>query len=260
MRQFLLPPDYAGENEIVIHGNDHHYLKNVLRIKTGERFMGIDRSGTQYILSAVKISSDASYFTVQKGRRHNATENERAITLFQCLPKGKKMEQIIRQAVEAGISQIIPLESDYSIPKIKDLEMEKKVHKWNRIVKEAVQQCGAPSIPQMQKPLKLAEIEGIWPKSEPGIFFHQKPLDNKTLHEYLSACSKKIAIVIGPEGGFSEKEIHFLLEYGFKPVYLGPTVLRTETAALFAIAAVKIIVLENSSWKVQSQKKPGSNY
>jgi 16S rRNA (uracil1498-N3)-methyltransferase len=83
-----------------------------------------------------------------------------------------------------------------------------------------------------------------------GIFFHQNPLAISSLHGYLSSIPDEIALVIGPEGGFSDEETGFLMQSGFVPAYLGHRVLRTETAPVFAAAAVRIILLERERWNL----------
>lgn len=133
----------------------------------------------------------------------------------------------------------------------KEERVEKKLARWERIIREAAQQSGALRPPLLTPPLTFKEV---LKKSQDGLslFFHQEPVNDLTLHHYLHNRPDSVNLIIGPEGGFSESEVQELLAAGSKAVFLGNTVLRVETAALFAIAAVKIILLELESWKLKS--------
>jgi 16S rRNA (uracil1498-N3)-methyltransferase len=173
------------------------------------------------------------------------------ITLFQCLPKGRKLDTIVRQAVELGVSRIVPVESRHSLAKADDAGS--RLDRLTRVAREAAQQSGALRVPEVSRALRFRDIPGSWVregKDPLGIFFHQAPLETTSLHEYLSIRRDSIAMVIGPEGGLAEEELVFLRSEGFVPAYLGPTVLRTETAPVFAVAAVQMIILENKTWKL----------
>ena len=173
---------------------------------------------------------------------------EPEIILCQCLPKGKKMDLIVRQATEAGVSVIQPLDSEFSIVKYDSKSWKGKHERFMKIVREAFQQSGSKTLPEVKEPVPLTSLE-IDEKNEIGLFFHQKSIENISLHQYLFTVPLKIKLIIGPEGGLSDKEIACLKEKNFKPVFLGENVLRTETAALYAAAAVKTIILERDSWK-----------
>jgi 16S rRNA (uracil1498-N3)-methyltransferase len=119
--------------------------------------------------------------------------------------------------------------------------------RWNRIVKEAIQQSGTTTYPEIKEPVQFSELKNA--SSGLKLFFHQKPLEKNTLFIYLQIVHKQVKlneinILIGPEGGFTDKEITDLYSYGFKPVYLVKEVLRAETAALYAIASIKTLLLE----------------
>jgi 16S rRNA (uracil1498-N3)-methyltransferase len=107
-------------------------------------------------------------------------------------------------------------------------------------------------MPEISAPLCFPDIpQDFGPREEVkklGIFFHQNPLEISSLHGYLSSEPEEIALVIGPEGGLANEELALLREAGFVPAYLGHRVLRTETAPVFAAAAVRIILLEREGW------------
>ena len=277
MKQFLLPDSFKGEKSFLLGKEDSHYLKNVLRYREGDVFNAADPSGGSWkavfagsegknvILELeirkkgdIQISTAAAQENSSESPEEKKTDSDLSssrgndkdpdIILCQCLPKGKKMDLIVRQATEAGISEIQPLESEFSIVKYDKKSWKSKLERFNKIIKEAFQQSGSGRLPVINEPVPLTSLKTA-EKDEIGLFFHQKSIENISLHKYLFTVPDKIKLVIGPEGGLSDKEIIYLRENNFRPVYLGENVLRTETAALYAAAAVKTILLEKNSWK-----------
>jgi 16S rRNA (uracil1498-N3)-methyltransferase len=165
------------------------------------------------------------------------------------------MDLIVRQAAEMGIAGIVPFAAERSVPKLR--EGGEKFERWERIIREARQQSGSAVSTSLSGPLGTEGLLSYWETlkgrySHPlGLLLHQdpvKPLAKVFLHDYLSKKLDLIVLAIGPEGGFSPAEVSRFLEAGFKPLKIGDTVLRTETAALCGMAAVRIILLENTSW------------
>jgi 16S rRNA (uracil1498-N3)-methyltransferase len=172
------------------------------------------------------------------------------------------MDLIVRQAAEGGITEIVPFASEHSIPRLRGAE-EEKLRRWERIVREARQQSGSRIPTAVHVPLDTEGLLAYWetikngrPRSV-GFFFHQDsvdPLEQGSLHGYLGIMPELVALVIGPEGGFSPAEAGRFFAAGFKPIKIGDTVLRTETAALYGAAAIRIILLESASWTHRQQK------
>jgi 16S rRNA (uracil1498-N3)-methyltransferase len=189
------------------------------------------------------------------------------IILFQALPKGAKLDLIVRQAAEGGIAEIRPFVSDYSIPKGSATAAAGRVERWRRIIKEARQQSGSSVATDISAPCTVEALLDYWEtvkgrSSRPlGIIFHQAPagpecpLAKSGFHDYLNSNPDLVGLAIGPEGGFSPEEVSRFLAAGFKPLIMGNTILRTETAALYAAAAVRIILLENTAWTLTSLKR-----
>ena len=263
MKQFLLPAADHGQTgeaalplEVILDGKDTHYLKNVLRCRPGNVFTAADRSGN---LWEAQISGFKNKNAIVKLLRILDTEKDGAdnipgIILYQCLLKGKKMDIIVRQATEAGVSAIVPVVSEFSISKIEEKNWQTRIDRWNKICREALQQSGSRILPEISMPLDLEQAADKAKGEEKNIslFFHQEPIANKPLHQYLFTASEKISIIIGPEGGFSDNETKYLQDNNFLPVWLGRNVLRAETAAIYSIAAVKTILLERYKWILTS--------
>ncbi len=253
MRQFILPEACAGEGEIRLTGADSKYLLKVLRLKTGAEFPAVDKAGKPYILTITEEGGDYLKANLREDAAAASSNiiDKAKIILIQCLPKGKKLEMIVRQAVEAGVAMIIPVESENTVPVIKGERSGKRQQRLQKIAAEAAQQSGNRGIPVILEPAAISDLPEILKQNEiegMKLFFHQDQLAKASLHRYLNDSPETVSILIGPEGGISPAETDFLLASGFYPVYLGGNVLRTETAAIYALGAVKTILLEKDEW------------
>jgi len=252
MKQFLLPPSYEGGGQILLDKDDSHYLLNVRRSKVGDVIPGRDSKGNVYSLTILGIKEDRCI--IEPLLVDTAPDSTKSIELIlmPCLLKGKKMDGVIRQAVESGASQIHPLESRNTIVKLK--EDRQKGDRWRKIVKEAAQQSGSTQAPELMDPTPLKQLPPL-KKGELGLYFHEKALEINHLHGYLDGQCHKIRIIVGPEGGISPEESQFLDQLGYNPVYLGKNILRAETAAIYGLGAVQTILREKEQWIMKRPSK-----
>jgi 16S rRNA (uracil1498-N3)-methyltransferase len=162
------------------------------------------------------------------------------------------MDLIVRQATEAGVQQVSPVSSRFSLVRYNDdKEAQRKLGRWRRIARQASQQSGAAHPPDIEAPRELESTVRQLPELRDGevrLFFHQTREAADSLHGSLSKSVKIITLVVGPEGGLSAEEMQLLRSKNFVPITVGLTVLRTETAALYAIAAVQILMYERNAW------------
>jgi 16S rRNA (uracil1498-N3)-methyltransferase len=176
------------------------------------------------------------------------------IILFQALPKADKMDLIVRQATVAGVTEIVPFVSEHSVG-VKANVSAPKFIRWQRIIREARQQSGSKLATSICLPLTMNELIQYCKKMNNtgiiGILLHHEGLEQKSLHCYLNNIPNVVTLVIGPEGGFSNTEVSLFLENGFKPFTIGDTILRTETAAIYFTAAIKILLLEKDLWELK---------
>jgi 16S rRNA (uracil1498-N3)-methyltransferase len=263
LKQFILSKEPDKDNIVYITGDDYRYLIRVRRLEAGDFFPALLPNGSETQIQIISIdnniltgkcsSADLSFLPLQ--------ETISPIILFQALPKGDKMDLIVRQAAESGITEIVPFVSEFSIAKT--VTGRQKFSRWEKIIKEARQQSGSKIITSIQEPLAMKELLGYWKilkeRGALGLLFHhhEKGLEQKSLHEYLNSNPKIAVLVIGPEGGFSAGEVSAFLENDFMPLTIGNTVFRTETAALYCAAAVRIILLEKKSWELKQAKCQG---
>ena len=265
MKRFVLPLMPGPEGRIRLHGEDYHYLARVRRLKAGMYFDAVLPEGTE---TRVCVLSTADNTLV--GECLEGTERPPSpippIALFQGIPKGAKMDLIIRQAAEAAVSLVAPFESEYSAVKLSGKASPtqraggEKLKRWRRIVKEARQQSGSAVETLVREPCGLDALLEFWESLKKehrrplGILLHQAPLEKGTFHDYLDIVPDFVVLAAGPEGGFSPGEVALFLEANFKPLLMGDTVLRTETAALYGVAAARTILLESEAWTQNSKK------
>jgi 16S rRNA (uracil1498-N3)-methyltransferase len=252
MKQFLLPRWYAGQTRISISGDDYRYLARVLRLRPGSELPAVDARGARYVMRLVHVSRSECKAELSPDGLAAPAPGSPSITLLQCLPKGRKIDLIIRQATEAGVSRIVLLESDRSIARASG--EENRMSRLEKIAREALQQSGNPRLPAIEAPRPLASLCDTTEEWGTALFFHQERLSASALHELLAGPARQISILIGPEGGLSPSETGLLAGAGFRPAYLGGAVLRVETAAIYAIAAVQTILQEKDSWRAAQKR------
>jgi len=266
VKQFLLAKE--PDNGVVrLEGDDYRYLVRVRRLAPGEFFPALLPGGKETRVQVLSV--DKGLLT---GKCVPAEENPNppsssmpALVLFQALPKGEKMDVIVRQAAEGGITEIVPFVSEFSFAKAG--AGEQKFSRWQRIIKEARQQSGSKTATTVRRPLSKEELFKFWKELQTsgaiGLLFHHQGLEQKPLHSYLDIgysdnsnlvkAPKVVALAVGPEGGFSDAEVSLFLENGFNPFTIGDTILRTETAALYCAAAVRILLWERDSWQLKQK-------
>ncbi|MCL2441606.1 MAG: 16S rRNA (uracil(1498)-N(3))-methyltransferase [Treponema sp.] len=276
MKQFILNNEPDSDNVVELKSDDYRYLVKVRRLAAGEFFPALLPNGTETSIQIISIENNIltgrCIFPNDSSSQKNSASSVSPclcvrslpeLILFQALPKGDKMDLIVRQAAEGGLSEIVPFVSEFSVAK-KNTGGQ-KVNRWEKIIKEARQQSGSKIATTLHKTLSKSELLNYWQtvKKEGAlglVFHHQKVqngvLEQKSLHEYLNDIPRpfqnwKVVLVIGPEGGFSEKEVSLFMENDFKPFTFGDTVLRTETAALYCAAAIRILLLEKDSWELK---------
>ena len=254
MKRFVLSVPPNPEGMIHLYDKDYHYLVRVRRLKPDSCFDAVLPDKTKVkvrVLSTVDniLIGECLEPSVQVPLRQ-AAAGIPPIALFQGLPKGTKLDTIVRQSAEGGVSVVAPFESDYSTAR----PNAEKLKRWERIVKEARQQSGSATETAVRPPCGFDALLDYWESLKKkyerpvGILLHQEPLEKGSFHDYIRCNPDFVALAVGPEGGFSPREVSLFLAAGFKPLLMGNTILRVDTAALYGIAALQIIMLESESW------------
>jgi 16S rRNA (uracil1498-N3)-methyltransferase len=274
MQQFILPSPPDSRGRIRLTGKDFHYLVRVRRLREGAVFNAALPDGSGVRVRALSLADNCLIGECFSGDFIDETGLP-PIILFQAMPKGAKLDLIVRQAVEGGIAEIRPFVSGYSVPriagKVDDDGAGKsgRVERWRRIAKEARQQSGSATATEIAAPCAMEELLTYWETLKSrferplGIILHPDPagplgsdrslrsdgpLAKGSFHSYLYGNPDLVVLAVGPEGGFSSEEVSRFLTAGFRPLVIGNTILRTETASLYAAAAVRVILLENTTW------------
>jgi 16S rRNA (uracil1498-N3)-methyltransferase len=246
LKQFLLPGGYKGESRITLDGEDYRYLVRVLRKRAGDELAAVDAKGAAFLMRILRVGRTDCDAELAPLAAAPASHQGILITLMQCLPKGRKIDLIVRQATEAGVARIVLVLSENS--QVRSEEKDARMPRLRKIAREALQQSGASRLPEIEEPQSLVSAAGNAERWDTALFFHERPRRGATLHQLLAGTPRSVAILIGPEGGLSEDEAAFLEGAGFHPAYLGGSVLRVETAALYALGAVKTILQERDAW------------
>lgn len=207
-------------------------------MKIGEEIAvsnGVD--GREYRCEVAQLLSDE---VVCKLRfiKENDVELPVQVYLFQGLPKADKMELIIQKAVELGVYSVIPVATRRSIVKLDDKKAAAKQNRWQGIAEAAAKQSKRKIIPKIEKVMSFAEALEMAKELEVRLIPYELAEDMSHTKEIIERIreGQKIAIFIGPEGGFDETEIALASEVGVEPITLGKRILRTETAGMTVLA------------------------
>lgn len=237
MHTFYVSSSHIRNNIATITGPEQHHLRNVLRTKPGETVRIIDGSGNVYTAQILethdnRLSSEA---LIRGHAFHPAVPPK--ITLFQGLPKNDKMELILQKTTELGITQIVPLHSEYALQK----PSQNRYARWHRVLISATKQSERAWLPELCDAqafgTTLARLDRF---SLCLLLSPHRDQESQVQHIQTvlrrTPCPASIALFVGPEGGFSDPEVTSAIESGCTPVTLGRNILRTETAAIVAVA------------------------
>ncbi|HZD59627.1 MAG TPA: RsmE family RNA methyltransferase [Anaerolineae bacterium] len=216
-----------------IAGPDAKHIRDVLRLAPGEIIEVVDSEGTLAEVRIENLLPSTVSGRVISSRRVVRSLPE--IYLFQGLPKSGKLDTIIRQATEIGVSGISPVLTERVVVKLEPEKATRKSDRWQKIAAEAAKQSHRTSIPRVTSALAwhnaIEELKGF---DQVIVFWEEE--HEKLLFEVLNPSSRRVALVIGPEGGLSEREVAELRGIGADIVTLGESILRTETAGPIAVA------------------------
>lgn len=236
MYNFFVNENQKLNDKYIITGTDFNHIKNVLRMNTGDTFL-VSENGVSNLCEIEEFGEDSVVAKIVE-ENYNDTNLTIKIYLFQGLPKGDKMELIIQKTVELGVEGVIPVEMNRSVVKLDDKKKKSKVSRWQTISESAAKQSKRNTIPaindvltykQAMEKSKEMDLLLVPYESKNGME------DTKTaLSQIKSGMS--VGILIGPEGGFDEKEVELAFENGGKVVSLGKRILRTETAAITSVS------------------------
>ena len=239
MPKFFITREDVQGRYIVIRSDVHHIV-NVLRKGEGDVISVCDGAGTDYECRIMQIAPGEDSLICQiLDQRRSSTEPQVEITVYQSLPKGDKMETVIQKGVEVGVSRFVPFYSERSLIHLDEKKAQQKVQRWQGICEAAAKQSGRGLIPTVEEVHSFRRVLQEVSSYDLPILFYENARDvslKKLLTEYETekGVPARVAMWLGPEGGFSEAEVRMLKEAGCRRCGLGSRILRTETAALAA--------------------------
>ena len=255
MRLFLLPKTFNGEPNLTLTGKEYNYLVRVLRLNEGQKLMGRDTKGALWELTIDQINKNSCILITSPSKEAieytDTLPQDRPlkpIILYQCLPKGRKLDDIIKKATETGVQAIVLVNSENCVANMDGKEAS-KLARFDSIVKEAIQQSGSIVPTEVAGPIALKDIpKDLATRAKGnktlGLVLHQCKLkeDQSDLFTTVKGFDGTVAILVGAEGGLTDRECQLLLEAGFKAILLKTNILRCETASIYAIGALQTIL------------------
>jgi len=235
MNRFFVEENQVKKNLITIIGEDVKHIRDVLRLKVGDSIEIVSK-GILYLCQIHSIESNIIFANIEE-KFKSKNEPPIHIVLYQGLPKSSKMDFIVQKATELGAMEIYPLITNRTVVKINDIKKEnKKVERWNKIALESAKQSKRDCIPIVKNIISFSDMLSLL-KDEKNILVPYEDEETVHLKDVMKNIEgEKIHIIIGPEGGFEEKEIEELRSIGSNIVSLGPRILRTETAGLVTMS------------------------
>ena len=232
MYQFFVEPHQIQDKTVRIEGSDVNHIKNVLRMKVGEELSvsnGLD--GKEYRCGIVSMD-ETSILCELRFIKEDGVELPSQVYLFQGLPKADKMELIIQKAVELGVHAVVPVAARRCVVKLDDKKAKSKLVRWQGIAEAAAKQSKRRIVPEIMDVMSFREAITYIQDFEVKLIPYYMAEDMSKTKEIISNLQPglRVAIFIGPEGGFEEAEVQLAMENGVEPITLGKRILRTETA------------------------------
>lgn len=238
MYQFFIEDENAAEDFVTIEGSDVNHIKNVLRMKPGEKIRVCTRNGQNYFCSISDITESFVRADILE-KEAESTELPCRIYLFQGLPKNDKMEWIIQKTVELGVYEVIPVAMKNCVVKLDEKKAAKKLQRWQAIAESAAKQSKRTVIPTVKQPVIYKEALKIASELDITLVPYENERGMDATREIMGQlkAGQTIGVVVGPEGGFAPEEIALVDEHAtMHRISLGRRILRTETAGLAALA------------------------
>ena len=237
MHRFFLPADCLSSSAVTFPADTARQISQVLRLRAGQHVLALDNRGQEYEIVLEAVGNPTSGQVLQ--RRPAGGEPRSAVTLYLCLTQREKFEWMLQKCTEVGAAAFVPVISSRSL--VQDAaDVQRKLERWQRIVQEAAEQCGRGRVPLLSPALRFAAALQA-AQAQPVRLIPWEEEQAQGLRAALTGLDRPLpptAVLIGPEGGFSNEEVLAAQAAGFQAVTLGARILRMETAAVVAAALV----------------------
>lgn len=238
MPRFYCPPPLPTSGIFELPPDAAHHATRVLRLRAGDPVEIFDGLGNQRRGSIAQL--DGRRVAIgQLSAVDTSRESPLRLLLAQAMASSEKMDWVIQKATELGVAEIQPIDMERSVARLSAERLDKRLEHWQQVAISACEQCGRNLLPQIHAPLDImAWLQQM--KNAADARFILLPQGSASLHSQPRPPGR-VALLVGPEGGFTEAEGDSALRCGFVPVRLGARVLRTETAAIAGLAALQTL-------------------
>jgi len=229
VRRFTITPERIRDGRVFFDRDESRHLVRVLRLRPGDTVLATDGAGGEYTVRLETVGDEATGTVLGVGT--NERESPIRITLLQAVPKGDKMESIVRASTELGVTRILPVLTARTIVTLDAGRWRDRARRWQRIAKEAAKQCGRAVVPPVEAPQPLVDALDSVEKADLLLCSYEGAA--------AGAAGSHICVLVGPEGGLAWEEVGELRRRGWTVVGMGPRILRTETAGPAIIAVLQ---------------------
>jgi 16S rRNA (uracil1498-N3)-methyltransferase len=244
LQRLVISSAQLQNQQIILTGEQQHYLKRVLRLQLGDRFIAMDGQGSSWLAELCETGTTATQAAILEPISVT-TELPIGVTLVAALPKGNGFDEVVRQTTEAGVTSIIPVISDRTLLH----PSPQKLERWRRIAQETAEQAERQIVPTIVEPVpltKLLQEHALDDSSSPTrrylcVTRCNAPHLLTCLMQHSPSDVAAIAIAIGPEGGWTDTEVEAAIQAGYQPVFLGARILRAVTAPIVALSLVAAV-------------------
>jgi 16S rRNA (uracil1498-N3)-methyltransferase len=228
MDRVFLESSCVANGRATIEGPRRRHLADALRVRVGDRFLATDGEGRELLLEAETVDRRTIVAAVVHEERRPPRAAHR-VSIALAPPKGGRMETAIEKIVECGIGRIVPLQTSRSV--VKGRDDSERMERWRRVAQSATAQSGRNHVAEITRVMTIAEALGERPTR--ALLAHPEP-NAPTVMQAVRGVPGDVLILVGPEGGFADEEVEEARRLGATAVSLGPTRLRSETAAIVA--------------------------
>lgn len=240
LSRIYFPGEIPPHGSCLLASEQAHHVARVLRLQPGDTLTLFDGNGIEYAAVIAHITKSGVTLNVGEPRRIDR-ESPLAVTLAQGISSGERMDYTVQKAVELGVAGIQPVESSRGVVRLDGMRAQKRVAHWQAVVLAACEQCGRNCVPKVAPVMRLRDWLGQAVQPPPSelrmLLSPQGPISLRELPKPRGS----VVLLAGPEGGLTPEERHDAQRAGFTAVKLGPRVLRTETAAVAALAAMQTL-------------------
>lgn len=250
MRRFTITPEQIAGGRVVFDRGESHHLSRVLRLRSGDTVLAADGAGREYTVRLETVGEQATGTVLALAARE--AESPVQITLVQAVPKGDKMESIVRASTELGVTGVVPVLTARTVIRLEPGRWRDRARRWQRVAAEAAKQCGRAVVPIVETPRPLADVLArdepaalrlcLWEGTTTATRQSEAPPSGSALAASLPPTLPRgagIRLLVGPEGGLSQEEVESARAHGWAIVGAGPRILRTETAGPAIIAVLQ---------------------